>query len=179
MAVRIVPTTSAILIVRRRCSGLEQVASASRTRRSSHSLAPVSESERLIERFIRLCEIPSPTGSERRVGDAVTDELRALGVDVTEDGAAEAAGEGAEAHAGIEPEAGRSAIVAACAAVAAMKLGRLDPETTANVGTIAGGTAANVVPGRCRIEAEARSLDEGRAGDAIGAMADACAWAAS
>ena len=269
----------------------------------------MSEGQRLIERFIRLCEIPSPTGSERAVADDVTSQLRNLGIEVAEDDAATAgygsgnllaripgrgdgwlmlcahldtvpvegpievvqsdgllrsagdtilgaddkagvaalielaadasvapppfglelvftvgeerglggageldlgtlrstvgvvldhagplselvvaaptyhqlvaAFEGAEAHAGIEPEAGRSAIVAACAAVTAMKLGRLDEETTANVGTIAGGTAANVVPGRCRIEAEARSLDEGRASEVIGAMADACAWAAS
>ena len=66
---------------------------------------------------------------------------------------------GRAAHAGIRPEDGRSAIAAAARAIAAMRLGRLDPETTANVGTIAGGTNANVVPEHCRIEAEARSLD--------------------
>jgi len=70
---------------------------------------------------------------------------------------------GTSAHAGIRPEAGRSAIVAAARAIAAMPLGRLDAETTANVGTIHGGTGANVVPGSCRVEAEARSLDEARA----------------
>src|SRR5256714_8624566 len=53
---------------------------------------------------------------------------------------------GRAAHAGIRPEEGRSAIVAAARAINAMPLGRLDPETTANVGTIAGGTATNVVP---------------------------------
>ena len=42
--------------------------------------------------------------------------------------------EGAEAHAGIRPEEGRSAIAAAAAAIGAMELGRLDEETTANVG---------------------------------------------
>jgi tripeptide aminopeptidase len=267
-------------------------------------------SERLIDRFVRLCEIASPTGSERAVADAVVSELRSLGVEVGEDGAAEAAragsgnlvariegrgdrwlmlcahidtvpvsGEvrvveadgvlrsagdtilgaddkagvaallelaadaaaapppvglelvftvaeerglrgareldlgglrselglvldhagplselviaaptyhqlvaefdGLEAHAGIEPEAGRSAIAAACAAVASMKVGRLDGETTANVGTIAGGTASNVVAGSCRVEAEARSLGADRAGEVIGAMSDACTWAAS
>ena len=67
---------------------------------------------------------------------------------------------GVAAHAGIRPEDGRSAIVAAARAIAAMPLGRLDDETTANVGTIAGGTGVNVVPERCRVEAEARSLDE-------------------
>jgi tripeptide aminopeptidase len=44
-----------------------------------------------------------------------------------------------------------------------MRLGRLDEETTANVGTISGGTNANVVPEHCRIEAEARSLNGARA----------------
>jgi tripeptide aminopeptidase len=70
---------------------------------------------------------------------------------------------GRAAHAGIRPENGRSAILAAARAIAAMPLGRLDPETTANVGTIRGGTNTNVVPEHCRVEAEARSLAGGRA----------------
>jgi tripeptide aminopeptidase len=70
---------------------------------------------------------------------------------------------GRAAHAGVRPENGRSAIAAAATAIAAMRLGRLDAETTANVGTIAGGTAINVVPEFCRIEAEVRSLDADRA----------------
>jgi tripeptide aminopeptidase len=86
--------------------------------------------------------------------------------------------EGSEAHAGIRPEDGRNAIQAAAAAIAQMDLGRLDEETTANVGVIAGGTAANVVPGHCHLEGEARSLDDERASEAIGAMVDACTWAA-
>jgi tripeptide aminopeptidase len=69
---------------------------------------------------------------------------------------------GRAAHAGVRPEAGRSAIAAAARAIAAMRLGRLDEETTANVGTIRGGTAINVVPERCRIEAEVRSVDPRR-----------------
>jgi len=87
--------------------------------------------------------------------------------------------EGTEAHAGIRPEDGRNAIRAAAAAIGRMELGRLDDETTANVGVITGGTASNVVPGRCRVEGEARSLDDERASKAIGAMVDACTWAAS
>jgi len=70
---------------------------------------------------------------------------------------------GRSAHAGIRPEDGRSAIAAAAKGIAAMTLGRLDPETTANVGTITGGSSANVVPDRCRVVAEARSLDPERA----------------
>ncbi len=86
---------------------------------------------------------------------------------------------GVEAHAGIRPEEGRSAIAAAAAAVGRMELGRLDPETTANVGLIAGGTSGNVVPGHCFLHAEARSLDANRAAEAAAAISDACAWGAS
>ncbi|MGH2954850.1 MAG: M20/M25/M40 family metallo-hydrolase [Solirubrobacterales bacterium] len=267
-------------------------------------------SEQLFDRFARLCEIASPTGSEREVADAVLAELRELGVEVSEDGAAgparagagnliarvpgagdawamlcahldtvphdapievehadgvfrsrgetilgaddkaavavlielaarhvaspAAAGlelvftvaeedglrgakeletgalrssfgfvldhaspigevitaaptyqrllaefEGSEAHAGIRPEEGHSAIEAAAAAIEVMQLGRLDPDTTANVGVISGGTATNVVAGRCLIDCEARSLDDARAANAISAMVDACTWAAS
>jgi tripeptide aminopeptidase len=70
---------------------------------------------------------------------------------------------GRAAHAGIRPENGRSAILAAARGIAGMRLGRLDPETTANVGTIAGGTNANVVAEHCRLEAEVRSIDPARA----------------
>ena len=57
---------------------------------------------------------------------------------------------GFAAHAGLRPERGRSAIVAAARAIASMRLGRLDSGTTANIGTIEGGSAVNVVPDRCR-----------------------------
>ena len=86
---------------------------------------------------------------------------------------------GASAHAGIRPEDGRNAIVAAAKAVDHMRLGRLDPETTANAGTIEGGTAANVVAERCRVELEARSLDEDRAAEVVREMLDAATHAAS
>jgi tripeptide aminopeptidase len=264
----------------------------------------------MLDRFVRLCEIASPTGEEREVADAVLDELRASGVDVAEDASATPAQAGAgnliarvpgradrwlsffahldtvphegpiqvvrtdgvfrsagdtilgadnkaavtvlmelairhlgdpaplglelvftvaeedglrgakeleisslrapfgyvldhatpigelivaaptykrliaeftgrEAHAGINPEHGHSAIVACAAAVAEMKLGRLDEETTANVGMIEGGTASNVVAGHCRILGEARSVDGERVAATIGEMVDACTWGAS
>jgi tripeptide aminopeptidase len=91
----------------------------------------------------------------------------------------EASIRGAAAHAGIRPEEGRNAIAAAGKAIAAMRLGRLDSETTANVGRIEGGTAANVVAERCRVELEARSLDEARAGELVGEIVDALSEAAS
>ncbi len=86
--------------------------------------------------------------------------------------------EGQEAHAGLQPEAGRNAIAAAAAAIAEMKLGRIDDETTANVGVIEGGTATNVVAGRCRVEGEARSVDPDKASATIAAMVETCSWAA-
>lgn len=266
--------------------------------------------ERLLERFVRLCEIPSPTGSERAVADTVLRELRELGVDVAEDdaGAPARAGagnliarapgagerwvaffahldtvphegpieveladgiyrsrgetilgadnkaavavlvelaatcavlprrcgvelvltvaeedglrgareldlaglrapfgfvldhatpigevitaapthqrlvaefEGIEAHAGIRPEAGHSAIEAAAAAVSAMHLGRVDDETTANAGVISGGTASNVVAGHCRVECEARSLEDSKSAATMAGLVDACTWAAT
>jgi tripeptide aminopeptidase len=86
---------------------------------------------------------------------------------------------GAAAHAGIRPEDGRNAIEAAARALQAMPLGRIDDETTANVGRIEGGTAANVVAERCRLELETRSLDDDRAGEMVGKLVDAIAEAAS
>jgi tripeptide aminopeptidase len=86
---------------------------------------------------------------------------------------------GQAAHAGIRPEAGHNAIAAAARAIAAMRIGRLDPETTANVGRIEGGTAANVVAERCFVELETRSLDADRAGEVVTEMVDALAEAAS
>jgi tripeptide aminopeptidase len=266
--------------------------------------------DRLRDRFVRLCETPSPTGSERAVADDVLAELRELGVEVAEDGAAEPARagagnliarvpgagegwvaffahldtvpepgrievelvdgvfrsrgdtilgadnkaavavlvelaarcaalprqtgvelvftvaeedglrgakevdlaalraplgfvldhaspigevitaaptyqrivaefEGVEAHAGIRPEDGHSAIEAAAAAISRMELGRLDPETTANAGVIAGGVASNVVAGTCRLECEARSLDEEKVAAATASIIDACTWGAT
>jgi tripeptide aminopeptidase len=86
---------------------------------------------------------------------------------------------GKAAHAGIRPEDGRNAIVAAALAISRMQLGRLDAETTSNVGMIGGGTAPNVVAERCDLELEARSLDHDRASDVVAAMVDALTEAAS
>ncbi|MDT1958314.1 M20/M25/M40 family metallo-hydrolase [Carnobacterium divergens] len=65
---------------------------------------------------------------------------------------------GKTAHAGLEPEKGVSAIEIAGIAIAKMKLGRLDEETTANIGTINGGVASNIVADEVKITAEARSI---------------------
>lgn len=67
---------------------------------------------------------------------------------------------GLEAHAGVCPERGISAIQIASEAISSMRLGRIDYETTANIGIIEGGVATNVVPNRVRLKAEARSHSE-------------------
>jgi tripeptide aminopeptidase len=81
---------------------------------------------------------------------------------------------GKAAHAGIRPEDGRSAILAAAHAVAAMPQGRIDAETTANVGSIHGGVGStNVVAERCTLLAEARSLDPDKAETTVAQIVDA------
>jgi len=67
---------------------------------------------------------------------------------------------GKAAHAGIEPEKGNNAIVIASNAISKMKLGRIDFETTANVGVINGGEATNIVCDRCEVHFEARSRNK-------------------
>jgi tripeptide aminopeptidase len=65
---------------------------------------------------------------------------------------------GKTAHAGVAPEKGVSAITIAAKAVARMPLGRIDEETTANIGRFQGGTQTNIVCDHVEILAEARSL---------------------
>ncbi len=85
---------------------------------------------------------------------------------------------GRAAHAGMYPEEGRSAIAAAARAIADLRLGRLDDETSANVGQIQGGTARNVVPEHCSFTAEARSHDERKLADVIEEMLETVTFAA-
>lgn len=70
---------------------------------------------------------------------------------------------GVAAHAGVEPEKGIPALLMAANAVSAMRIGRLDDETTANVGEIRGGRATNVVAADCLLTGECRSLDPAKA----------------
>ncbi len=64
---------------------------------------------------------------------------------------------GKKAHAGIAPEEGINAIVVAGKALAQMNTGRIDDETTANIGIFHGGTATNIVPDEVSVICEARS----------------------
>ncbi len=65
---------------------------------------------------------------------------------------------GKAAHAGFAPEKGIHAISVAAEAITAIKQGRIDEETTVNVGTIEGGLARNIVPENCILKGEVRSL---------------------
>lgn len=67
---------------------------------------------------------------------------------------------GKEAHAGAKPEDGINAIGLASKAIARLDLGRIDAETTCNIGVIRGGTVKNVVPGKVVVDGEARSHSE-------------------
>lgn len=71
--------------------------------------------------------------------------------------------EGASAHAGIEPEKGRSAILAMSNAIAKMRIGRLNDYTTSNIGSIISEFPTNVVPKDCKIRMEVRCLNEDEA----------------
>jgi tripeptide aminopeptidase len=85
---------------------------------------------------------------------------------------------GKAAHAGIEPEKGISAIRVAAEAIAAMKLGRIDVETTANIGIIKGGAARNIVAEKCELVGEARSRRESKLNRQTNAMTRALERAA-
>jgi tripeptide aminopeptidase len=108
---------------------------------------------------------------EGPIGEIILGAPYAQGLEITFRGRA--------AHAGMAPEEGRSAIQAAAKAIADLRLGRVDDETTANVGVISGGTAGNIVPDTCSLLAEARSQNERKLADLVQEMLEACAFAAS
>ncbi|MGD8837758.1 MAG: M20/M25/M40 family metallo-hydrolase [Desulfobacteraceae bacterium] len=70
--------------------------------------------------------------------------------------------DGKAAHAGAEPEKGVNAIALAAKAIAALELGRIDAETTCNIGIIEGGVATNIVPAKVVIQGEVRSHDRAK-----------------
>ena len=86
---------------------------------------------------------------------------------------------GRAAHSGMAPEDGRSAIAAAARAVADFRLGRIDDETTTNAGLIRGGTARNIVPEHCVVEAEVRSHDDAKVAELVQEMLETAGFAAS
>ena len=85
---------------------------------------------------------------------------------------------GKKAHAGVEPEKGINAVKVAAEAIAAMPLGRIDEETVANIGTITGGEARNIVPGEVTLQGMARSHDQEKLDAQLDAMRSALVEAA-
>ena len=75
---------------------------------------------------------------------------------------------GRSAHAGLEPEKGVPAVQIGAQIVVGLPQGRIDDETTGNVGVISGGLVVNAVPDYCRIEGEMRSMDEAKVEQLVG-----------
>ncbi|MCU6710111.1 M20/M25/M40 family metallo-hydrolase [Paenibacillus sp. J5C_2022] len=86
---------------------------------------------------------------------------------------------GKSAHAGVNPEDGISAIQVAAKAISKMPLGRIDEETTANIGKFQGGGATNIVCDYVKLDAEARSIDDEKLKRQVEAMREAVESAAS
>src|SRR3954452_25256600 len=105
------------------------------------------------------------------IGEIILGAPWAQGIEVTFHGRA--------SHSGMFPEEGRSAIQAAARAIADLRLGRVDDETTANVGVVSGGTAGNIVPEWCTFLAEARSHSDTKLADLMQEMLDAFSFAAT
>ncbi len=70
---------------------------------------------------------------------------------------------GRAAHAGFSPEEGIHSIAIAAKIINQMKLGRVDSDTTVNIGTISGGAATNIIPESCKVEGEIRSFQHDKA----------------
>jgi len=85
---------------------------------------------------------------------------------------------GLASHAGIAPEDGINAITAAAHAIAGVRQGRIDAETTANIGIIRGGRATNIVPDTVEVVGEARSRDPRKLVEQVAHMREAFAQAA-
>ncbi|MBI5833190.1 MAG: M20/M25/M40 family metallo-hydrolase [Armatimonadetes bacterium] len=85
---------------------------------------------------------------------------------------------GRAAHAGVEPEKGINAIACAADAIGRLHQGRIDHETTCNVGVISGGRATNIVPEECRLKAEVRSRDQAKLEAQVAHLRECCEAAA-
>lgn len=79
---------------------------------------------------------------------------------------------GKASHSGIAPEKGINALQAAAKAISILKLGRIDDETTMNIGVLKSGTAVNVIPELVEMEGEVRSFDLNKAENCFNDMID-------
>jgi tripeptide aminopeptidase len=82
--------------------------------------------------------------------------------------------QGRAAHAGTEPENGRNALSMAARAIDGMTLGRIDAETTANVGLLSGGEAANIIAPSAELVVQVRSLDKAKFERHRGELLECC-----
>ncbi|MBA4371108.1 MAG: peptidase [Coriobacteriaceae bacterium] len=143
-------------------------------------LAEVDDPHPEVHVLLTISEEPGLTGAKALAPDAVTgDVCLVLDADGPVGGIVVASPThytfaatflGKAAHAGVAPEKGSSALVMAARAISAMRLGRLDVETTANIGSVQGGTATNVVAARANVTGECRSLDPERVEEVRQAM---------
>ncbi|MBE6994445.1 MAG: M20/M25/M40 family metallo-hydrolase [Ruminococcaceae bacterium] len=85
---------------------------------------------------------------------------------------------GKMAHGGIEPEKGINAIAVAADAISRIKFGRIDPETTSNIGRIEGGGATNIVTDKVTFTCEVRSHTQKQIQDQVDLIVKACQDAA-
>ena len=86
---------------------------------------------------------------------------------------------GKSAHGGIEPEKGINAINAAALAISKVKFGRIDPETTSNIGRIEGGAATNIVTDKATFTCEVRSHSQAQIEAQVQKIMEACQEAAA
>jgi tripeptide aminopeptidase len=86
---------------------------------------------------------------------------------------------GKAAHAGMEPENGINAIACAADAIGRIQQGRIDHETTCNVGVIEGGRATNIISEKCTFKAEVRSRDQAKLERHVAHVKAACEAAAA
>ncbi len=86
---------------------------------------------------------------------------------------------GKMAHGGIEPEKGINAIAVAASAISRIKFGRIDPETTSNIGRIEGGGATNVVTDEVKFTCEVRSHTQEQIQHQVDIIVKACQDAAA
>jgi tripeptide aminopeptidase len=86
---------------------------------------------------------------------------------------------GRASHAGVAPEQGINAIACAAEAITNLHQGRIDFETTCNVGVISGGRATNIIADECRLQAEVRSRDQGKLDAHVAHLRETCQAAAA
>lgn len=86
---------------------------------------------------------------------------------------------GKASHAGFSPEKGINAVETVCKAVSKLTQGRIDEDTTLNIGTISGGEKTNIVSEKCTCSGEVRSLDHNKAIGQLRILENAFSAAAS